>query len=116
MNRPGLLDGHHYSFLDTGDANLLLQAWKPAEDGRGTILRLFDSGDEDRTVAVTTPSLCLEKVWNTDAVENDKSELPLVNDRSFQIHTHPHEVITARILSRGIATALGTCEARSLSD
>jgi len=91
------LDGKQGSFIDIADANLLLQTWKVAEDGKGTILRFLDLGGTERAVTVKTPLLRLSKAWKTDAVERGQTALPLVQDRGFTFVVHPHEIVTVRI-------------------
>jgi hypothetical protein len=71
VDRPEPLDAVQGSFLQTSDQNLLLQAWKIAEDGRGTILRFLDLGGRERRVTVQIPLVNIESAWMTDAVERD---------------------------------------------
>ena len=42
QNGPQVLNGGQASFLQMDDRDVLLEAWKPAEDGNGTILRFLD--------------------------------------------------------------------------
>ena len=94
------------SLLDVEDPDLLLETWKPAEDGRGTVLRFLDLGGATRTVTVHTPVLRLEKVWETDAVERDKQPLTLVGGQEsgegFQFTVHPHEIVTVRMVGSSV--------------
>ena len=71
------LNGKQGRFLEIDDPSVVVEAWKPAEDGRGTILRLLDLGSSDRTVNVRTPLLNLSSAVQTDAVERDQHALPL---------------------------------------
>ena len=77
LNQPRPLDGKQGSFLDVQDPNVLLEAWKPAEDGNGTILRFLDFGNTTRTVSVQTPLLKIDQAWQTDAVERNGKQLSL---------------------------------------
>jgi alpha-mannosidase len=95
---PPPLDGTSGSFLDVKDPELLLETWKPAEDGRGTILRFLDLGGITRTVTVTTPLLDLTEAWQSDAVERDEKPLSLLRKRAFQFVVHPHEIVTVRMI------------------
>jgi alpha-mannosidase len=92
------LDGKQASFVVVGDPNILLETWKPAEDGNGTILRFLDLGGEERTVTVRTPYLHLENVWQTDAVERGQTAVPVVGDNEFHFTVHPHEIVTMRVV------------------
>ena len=105
LSQPSPLDGKQASFLNVQDANLLLEAWKPAEDGNGTILRFLDLGGATRTVTVRTPLLHLSEAWQTDAVERDEKQLLLLGKQGFQFAIHPHEIITVRIIGKDITPA-----------
>jgi alpha-mannosidase len=100
---PPPLDGKQGSFLDVQDPNLLLETWKPAEDGRGTILRFLDLGGSTRTVTVKTPLLDLSEAWQSDAVERDEKPLSLLGKQALQFTVHPHEIVTIRIIG-GVRT------------
>lgn len=86
------------SFLDCADPDLLLETWKPAEDGNGTVLRFLDLGGAARTVTVRTPLLHLEKAWETDAVERNRQPLTLVGADGFEVAVRPHEIVTVRVV------------------
>ena len=99
LNTPGPLDGKQASFLRADDPNFVLTAWKPAEDGHGTILRFLDLGGSTRTVSVETPLLQVQQAWQTDAVERDQSQLSLSGAHQFQVTVHPHEIVTVRLIT-----------------
>ena len=99
LDNPGPLDGKQASFLRADDPNLVLTAWKPAEDGHGTILRFLDLGGATRTVTVEAPMLQLQQAWQTDAVERDQSQLTLSGTHQFQFTVHPHEIVTVRLVT-----------------
>jgi alpha-mannosidase len=103
LTRP--LDGKQESFLDVQDPNLLLETWKPAEDGHGTILRFLDFGGTTRVVNVRMPHLQIEQAWQTDAVERNGNQLSLVGGNGFQFTIHPHEILTVRLVSHDVLQA-----------
>lgn len=92
------LGGDQGSFLDVQDAKVLLETWKPAEDGNGTILRFVDLGGTERTVTVRTPFLHPGQVSQTDAVERGETALPLEGRDQFHFTIHPHEIVTVRVV------------------
>jgi alpha-mannosidase len=92
------LDGKQQSLLNVEDANVLLETWKPAEDGNGTILRFLDLGGTERRVAVRTPGLHLESVTQTDAVERGQTAVPMTGSDQFSFTIHPHEIVTLRLV------------------
>lgn len=94
---PAALDGKQGSFLDVSDPNVLLETWKAAEDGNGTILRFLDFGGTERTVSVKIPQFHLEHAWQTDAVENGRIPLTTDGDHQFSFTIHPHEIVTVRV-------------------
>ncbi|WP_188758206.1 polysaccharide lyase family protein [Edaphobacter acidisoli] len=99
---PRPLTAEAGSFLDAADPDLLLETWKPAEDGNGTVLRFLDLGGAARTVTVRMPLLHLEKAWETDAVERDKQPLAIVGGDGFQVAVRPHEIVTVRVVGSDV--------------
>ncbi|HEV2464461.1 MAG TPA: polysaccharide lyase family protein [Acidobacteriaceae bacterium] len=102
LQQPQPLNGTQDSFLKVEDPDLLLETWKPAEDGNGTILRFLDIGGVTRTVSVTTPLLNLVKAWQTNAVERNQKSLSLVDSHSFQFTVHSHELVTIRLVGSDV--------------
>lgn len=100
VDRPEPLDAAQGSFLQTGDPNLLLEAWKPAEDGNGTILRFLDLGGQKRNVTVHIPLLTIQAAWRTDAVERDQAPLAPVDAHGLDFEVQPHEIVTVRVVGR----------------
>ena len=88
------------SYLQLNDPALLVEDWKPAEDGKGTILRLLDLGGAERQVNVQVPHVNLEQAIQTDAVERNQHELPLDGAHGFHITVHPHQIITVRLVAK----------------
>ena len=98
LDLPRPLDGNQDSFLSVNDPDLLLDTWKPAEDGNGTILRLIDLGGAARTVTISTPLLAISKVMLTDAVERNLQPIAPVDAHSFKVPIHRHAIVTLRII------------------
>ncbi len=94
------LNGNQMSLLEVNDPDLVLDTWKPAEDGDGTILRFLDLGGATRTVTVQTPLLEIRQAWRADAVERNQKPLSLRADKGFRFTIHPHEIVTVRLVSR----------------
>lgn len=106
LDLPRPLDGKASSFLTIDDPNVLLDIWKPAEDGDGTILRLIDLGGAARTVTIKTPLLTIHKAAETDAVERNQKQLPMEGTNSFQVEIHPREIVTVRLSGDAVLHAL----------
>lgn len=101
---PWVLSPSASSFLDVTDPGVLLEAWKPASDGNGTILRFLDLAGTTRTVSCHTPLLDLTQAWQTDAVERNEASLSLLDRHAFQFTIHPHEIVTLRIVGSDVVT------------
>ncbi len=93
-----ILDPKTDSFLNVDDPNVLFEAWKPSEDGNGTILRFLDLGGEQRTVNVRLPLFHVDQAWHTNAVEEDEQSLSLSGGNAFSFVIHPHEIASVRIV------------------
>lgn len=97
---PEPLPGNQSSFLSVDDPDVLVDTWKPAEDGKGTILRLIDLGGPPRAITIQTPLLSLGAVMQTDAVERNGTPLTLSSPHTFRIQIHTHQIVTLRLLGR----------------
>jgi alpha-mannosidase len=98
LDLPRPLNGNEASFLTIDDPDLLLDTWKPAEDGKGTILRFIDLGGEPRTVTIHTPLLSISKIVATDAVERDQKPIVLEDTHTFKVAVRPHQIVTVRLI------------------
>lgn len=93
-----VLDPKTDSFLNVDNLNVLFEAWKPAEDGNGTILRFLNLGGDQQTVTVHVPFIHLGQAWQTNAVEKDKGKLPFSGEHAFSFVIHPHEIASVRLI------------------
>jgi len=98
LDLPRPLNGNEASFLTIDDPDLLLDTWKPAEDGKGTILRFIDLGGEPRTVTVHTPLLSISNIVETDAVERDQKPIDPEDVHTFKIAVRAHQILTVRLI------------------
>ena len=92
------LNGKQQAFLDVEDPNVLLETWKPAQDGNGTIMRFLDLGGAERTVTVRMPNRHPDHVSQTDDLERGETPLSLVGTDGFQFTMHPHGIVTIRVV------------------
>jgi alpha-mannosidase len=97
QNGPQVLNGGQASFLQMDDRDVLLEAWKPAEDGNGTILRFLDLGGETRVVTVHMALPKFKEAWQTDAVERDLQPLALCGTDCLQFKIGAHQIVTVSI-------------------
>lgn len=89
-------DIHGASFLSVGNANVVMSAWKRAEDGNGSILRLTEIEGSQEMVHLRTPHLVIEKAWRCSLLEDCAEELP-VQDGSVVMKLKPFEIVTLRL-------------------
>lgn len=99
--RP-LVASQQASYLEVGDPAVLVEDWKPAEDGNGTILRLLDLGGPERQVTVKTSLIAISRAVQTDAVERDQHDLPLAGQHELRVAVHPHQIVTIRIIGKTV--------------
>ncbi len=85
-NTSNGLDGIQGSFLDMQDPNVMLETWKPAEDGNGTILRFIDLGGTERTVTVRTPLIHLGQVWSNRCRGKRSDRIACGGEQSIPFH------------------------------
>jgi len=85
------------SFLQVDAAGVVVESWKAAEDGRGTIVRLLETGNRSTTARVEFPMLKLQGAWVTNAMEEDEKEIALKGS-SVETAIGPHQIVTLRIL------------------
>ena len=102
LDLPRPLNGDETSFLTIDDPDLLLDTWKPAEDGKGTILRFIDLGAEPRSVTIHTPLLSISKIFATDAVERDQKPIVPEDVHTFKIVVRAHQILTVRLILQSI--------------
>jgi alpha-mannosidase len=98
VDLPRPLNGNEASFLTIDDPDLLLDTWKRAEDGNGTILRLIDLGGEPRIVTIHAPLLSISKIVATDAVERDQKPIVPEDAHTFKLAVRAHQILTVRMI------------------
>ena len=71
----GSLPASAASFLNVEDEGVEVETFKPAEDGRGYVLRLLETSGRAHTVRIGSGLFEVERVWETNAVEDDQREI-----------------------------------------
>jgi len=87
------------SFLQVDQPNVVLSAWKEAEDGKGTILRFAELNGESSTVKVTVPIVDVQSAWACNAVEKCRDSLP-ISSHGFTFDIKPFQILTLRIQAK----------------
>ncbi|MES2390982.1 MAG: glycoside hydrolase family 38 C-terminal domain-containing protein [Acidobacteriota bacterium] len=84
------------SFLSIDSPNVILENWKIAEDGEGTILRLREISGQDSKASVKVLQGAVRSASLDSSVEDDLAPLG-VNDDTITVSLKPHEVVTVRL-------------------
>ncbi|HLV94535.1 MAG TPA: polysaccharide lyase family protein [Candidatus Acidoferrales bacterium] len=83
-------------FLEVSAPDVIVENWKAANDGQGSILRLLETGGEASKSSLTFPLFDLQHAWISNAVEENQEELR-VSGSSVAISIEPHQILTLRI-------------------
>jgi alpha-mannosidase len=87
---------HCPSFLTCDAANIVIETIKRAEDGRGFIVRLYESQRRRGEVVLTT-AFDLAEVWRCNLLEENQSEVE-AEVRRVVLAVKPYEIITLRLI------------------
>jgi len=90
---------HSASFLSLDNPNVVMSAWKRAEDGDGSIVRLTEIAGLAETLHLRTPHLVIEKAWRCSLLEECTEELPVV-DGGVVMKLKPFEIVTLRLATQ----------------
>lgn len=84
------------SFIRSASKNVVVETIKHAEDGRGVIVRLYESMRIRGATEIVT-SFPLAGVWLCDLLENNIEPLDTGEDR-FWVNLDPFEIVTLRLM------------------
>jgi alpha-mannosidase len=76
------------------EGNVVVTAWKPAEDGSGWVLRVQEAGGEGTAVALAFEEE--RTVTETDLLERPKAE-PVQKTKRFAAKLHKHGIMTLHV-------------------
>lgn len=75
---------------------LIVETVKAAEDGRGTIVRLYEC-DRQRGARTIQFGFDVREAWITNLLEEDQEQLN-VNGREVELHLRPFQIVTLRVV------------------
>jgi alpha-mannosidase len=75
---------------------VVLETWKMAEDGQGTVLRFLEVAGKESAVEVQTPLLEVKSAWRSDALERKQGPLS-VSSHGFGFSVKPFQIVTVRL-------------------
>ena len=84
--------GKSYSLVSLDTPNVVLETVKQAENGEGTVLRLYESENARTKTALTLPE-GVTKAYETNLLEEIEAELPVV-DGKLHFVMKPYEIKT----------------------
>jgi alpha-mannosidase len=85
------------SFLDVSAANVVVTILKKAEDGRGLLLRCYETDGRDTRVTIRGPK-GLVGATSTDILEEDQKPIRVNADGSIDIQVGKYAIETVRLL------------------
>jgi alpha-mannosidase len=92
----GRLPRDDASFLSIDRPAVVLTAWKLAEDGDGSILRLEDISGHAGTVHISSRFLNITEAWRTNVLEDNEAKLPAGPDGT-EVKVPAFGIVTIRI-------------------
>jgi alpha-mannosidase len=90
------LSGNEGSFLNIDQSDVTLVTWKLAEDGKGTILRLLETGGQSAIAKVEIPMLEITSAWKCTAVEENQERLEFTA-HNVSVAIKPFQIVTIRL-------------------
>ena len=89
--------GTEKSFIEVSRRNIAVDAVKPAQDGNGIILRMYEAGKSRGKVNVKFNLAEVKKVIECNLMEVDETELEFANNE-FEFDITPNQVRTFRVI------------------
>jgi alpha-mannosidase len=91
-------DTKHESFISVDLPSVVIETIKQAEDGRGVIVRLYESQRKRGEFTLTT-AFPMAEAWRTDLLEEDQERLETQN-RHVRFYIKPYQIVTLRLLPK----------------
>jgi len=85
-----------FSLIAHDAPNVIIETVKPAEDGNGLIVRLYESHRRRGAVTLST-GFKLQQAWQTDLLENNVQALSC-EDRRVTVWLSPCQILTLRLV------------------
>jgi hypothetical protein len=87
------------AFLGVEGDGVEVETLKPAEDGRGYVVRLLETSGQAHRVRLHSGLFEIERLWMADAVENERSEIG-VSSGGGEVALPANGIVTLRALLR----------------
>ena len=86
--------------VSTDRPNIIVETVKRAEDGRGVIVRLYESQRQRGEVTLHT-GFDLASAWRVNLLEQSQEELTLNDGNRVSFFVKPYEIVTLRLVPAG---------------
>jgi alpha-mannosidase len=92
------------SFISVDLPSVVIETIKQAEDGRGLIVRLYES-QRRRGVCTLATAFPLAEAWRTNLLEENQERLEIEN---YKVHfsIKPYQILTLRLLPKDLAARI----------
>jgi hypothetical protein len=101
---PRPLDSPEAGFIDIDTRDVVLSTWKPAEDGKGYVLRFYNTTDHPVVAHVGFPLLEFDSVYQVSGLEIGESPVTM-REKQLELALKPHEIASLRVV--GLRLAVG---------
>jgi hypothetical protein len=99
---PEPLEMPEAGFIEIDTNDVVLSTWKPAEDGKGYVLRFYNTTDKPIVAHVGFPHLQFESVHQVNALESSESPLT-ARQGQIELALKPHEIFSLRVVGFRLA-------------
>lgn len=96
MRLTGELKNSGKSFISTDKDNIIIETVKPAENGDGMIVRLYDCENSLTKATLTFAEGMLESVEECNLMEEKEADIEACGN-SFTVSVKPYEIKTYRV-------------------
>jgi alpha-mannosidase len=93
---PEASSGRGPSFVQCAAPNIVIETIKQAEDGRGIIVRFYES-QRRRGPVTLTAGFPLQAAWQTNLIEADQTALT-PDGNSVSLFVRPYQIVTLRLV------------------
>lgn len=84
------------SYVHLDSENVIIETIKTAEDGQGSILRLYETYGATVKATLSFVDMPITKAWMCDMMENINHEVPIISHK-IEIKIKPYEIVTLRV-------------------
>ena len=85
-----------FSYASVAHANVVVETIKNAEDGKGTVIRMYES-ENAYTKTKLTVNAAFEKAYICNLLEETESEAA-VSGKEIEVVLKPYEVVTVKVV------------------